>query len=68
LAANAVIVFTDHLQDGKMLSFLRRIWKAKNASWYAPKGERSPLGLTFRQSPLVRADEVIEKLAGCCGA
>jgi hypothetical protein len=32
------------------------------------QGERSPLGLTLPQTPLVRADEVIEKLAVCCGA
>src|SRR5206468_12642179 len=67
LAANAVIVFTAHLQDGKMLSFCEGAGRRKT-SVRSSQGERSPLGLTLPQTPLVRADEVIEKLAVCCGA
>jgi hypothetical protein len=37
LAANAVIVFTDHLQDGKMLSFCEESGRRKTSVGTLPK-------------------------------
>ena len=61
LAANAVIVFTDHLQDGKRCYHFAKELKGEKRRSVRFQRERSPLGLTVPRMLLVCADEVIEK-------
>src|SRR5690348_5018709 len=68
LAANAVIVFTDHLQAGKMLSFCEESGRRKRPVGRLPTGMQSTQLDRTSAAAHTRADQVIVKVVVCSGA
>src|ERR1700722_5099085 len=60
LAAIAVIVFTDPLQDGEMVSFCKETGRRKTPVSTLPTGTQQTLSPTLPPTLFVHADEVIE--------
>jgi hypothetical protein len=63
LAAIAVIVFTDPLQGGEMVSFCEESGRRKRPVGTLPTGTQST-----QLDRTTRADQVIEKVPICSGA